>query len=90
MLPGQLCLSVVDTERQREEGVGLAWSAGMAHCSQEHIRWGSCLSLTDGGREDLALNPGATQSREYAGDVTSRDTGCCPETHPGGPLAASY
>lgn len=48
---------------------------------------GGKLILTDGGGEDLALNPGVTQSREYAGDVTFRDTDCCPETYPRDPLA---
>lgn len=48
---------------------------------------GGKLILTDRGREDLALNPGVTQSREYAGGATFRDTDCRPETYPRDPLA---
>lgn len=89
MLPGQLCLAVVDTEHQEKKVWVLPWSAGMAHCFSGTQKMGILLEskggkliLIDRGREDLALYPGATQSREYAGDVISRDTGCCPETYP--------
>lgn len=84
MLPGQLCWGVVDTEQQEKKAGSCpgTYKVGILLESK-----GGKLILTDGGREDLALNPGVTQSREYAGGATFRDTDCRPETYPRDPLA---